>query len=207
MNRTKKLNQKGYMLVEIVLASVLAMSIAYYLLDLTYNFNAKDEDLYYSILYTRDKNLITKNIMNDLDKGKLGENVERGQSDLTNESGEVIGTIEYIDLQLTLETPNEEETSEGAEPLNTATRRLMINREETGVTITYGKYADSDYDPEDVSYYQKKLEKSLSVGEITITEEEKICTILIPVQSLYNDETYDIKLLIQKDIQPEQSEE
>ena len=41
-----KLNRKGYMLVEIVIASVLAMGIGYYLLNLTYKFKNNSEDIY-----------------------------------------------------------------------------------------------------------------------------------------------------------------
>ena len=64
-----KLNKKGYMLVEIVIASVLAMSIAYFLLNLTYKFKNKNEDIQQSYIYTKDKVLITKNIMSDLERG------------------------------------------------------------------------------------------------------------------------------------------
>ena len=67
-----KLNRKGYMLVEMILASVIAMSIAYYLLNLTYKFKDKNEDIYNSTVLIADKILITKNIMNDFD-GKIVE--------------------------------------------------------------------------------------------------------------------------------------
>lgn len=67
-----KLNRKGYMLVEMILASVIAMSIAYYLLNLTYKFKDKNEDIYNSTMLIADKILITKNIMNDFD-GKIVE--------------------------------------------------------------------------------------------------------------------------------------
>ena len=56
-----KLNQKGYMLVEIIVASVIAFSVAYYLLNLTYKFKDKNEDVYYSTTMLADKINITKN--------------------------------------------------------------------------------------------------------------------------------------------------
>ena len=59
-----KLNRKGYMLVEIIIASVLAFGIAYYLLNLTYKFKNTNADVYESYYYMKDKILITKNIMN-----------------------------------------------------------------------------------------------------------------------------------------------
>ena len=62
----KKLNNKGYMLVEIVLAAVISFSVAYYLLNLTYKFKDKNEDVLYTKKMLSDKINITKNIMNDL---------------------------------------------------------------------------------------------------------------------------------------------
>ena len=64
----RRLNNKGYMLVEIIVASVIAFSVAYYLLNLTYKFKDKSEDIYYSTTMLSDKINITKNIMNDLEK-------------------------------------------------------------------------------------------------------------------------------------------
>lgn len=66
-----KLNRKGYMLVEIIVAATIAFSIAYYLLNLTYKFKSKSEDLYNQTPIVADKINITKNIMNDLDEGKI----------------------------------------------------------------------------------------------------------------------------------------
>ena len=40
-----KLNKKGYMLVEIVIAFGIAMAIAYYLMNLTYKFKNTNEDI------------------------------------------------------------------------------------------------------------------------------------------------------------------
>lgn len=57
------------MLVEIIVASVIAFSVAYYLLNLTYKFKDKNEDIYFSTNMLTDKINITKNIMDDL-KGK-----------------------------------------------------------------------------------------------------------------------------------------
>jgi hypothetical protein len=64
----KKLNNKGYLLVEIIVASVLAMSIAYFLINLTIKFSKTDEDIYQSISWINDKNIITNMIMEDSEK-------------------------------------------------------------------------------------------------------------------------------------------
>ena len=166
-----KLNKKGYMLIEIVLASVLAMSIALYLLNLTYQFKNKDEDIYQSISYSSDKIAITKNIMNDLDKQVITK-IEK------SENNEVV-----------LTTP-----SSGTEEK----RKIQINNPENKeVTITYGKINnDGSFDKNDSSYYQKNLQKSLLFKEIKINNEnENIITIKIILESMYTDDDYSIKLL------------
>ena len=166
-----KLNKKGYMLVEIVLASVLAMSIALYLLNLTYQFKNKDEDIYQSISYSSDKIAITKNIMNDLDKQVITK-IEK------SENNEVV---------LTTQSSGTEER-----------RKIQINNPENKeVTITYGKINnDGSFDKNDSSYYQKNLQKSLLFKEIKINNEnENIITIKIILESMYTDDDYSIKLL------------
>ena len=62
----KKLNNKGYMLVEIIIASVIAFSVAYYLINLTIKFKNQNSDLYNNTIIKNDKVNITKNIMNDI---------------------------------------------------------------------------------------------------------------------------------------------
>lgn len=67
----KKLNNKGYLLVEIIVAIVLAMGIAYFLMNITIKFSQKDEDIYQSISWINDKNILTNIIMEDLEKHTL----------------------------------------------------------------------------------------------------------------------------------------
>ena len=62
-----KINKKGYMLVEIIVSFVLAFSIAMYLLNLTIKFKDTNEEIYYSAQYFKDRNLVVRNIMDDLD--------------------------------------------------------------------------------------------------------------------------------------------
>ena len=66
-----KLNRKGYMLVEIILASVLAFSIAFFLLNLIYKFKDTSDSIQHETEYEIAKNIITKNIMTDLEKGSI----------------------------------------------------------------------------------------------------------------------------------------
>ena len=63
-----KLNRKGYMLVEIIVAFALTITIAYYLLHLTFKFKNTEEDIYMQTIYMKVKIAVTKNIMNDLER-------------------------------------------------------------------------------------------------------------------------------------------
>ena len=58
-----KLNKKGYMLVEIVLASALAFGIAYFILDLTIKLKNKNDDLLVETLVNTDKTIIANALM------------------------------------------------------------------------------------------------------------------------------------------------
>ena len=59
----RKLNNKGYMLVEIILAFALAFGIAYFILDLTINLKNKNDDLMVETLVTTDQTIIANKIM------------------------------------------------------------------------------------------------------------------------------------------------
>lgn len=61
----KKLNNKGYMLVEIILASVIAFGVAYFLLDLVIKLKNKNDDLFVDTLARTDQAIITNTIMRD----------------------------------------------------------------------------------------------------------------------------------------------
>lgn len=62
----KHLNNKGYMLVEIILASALAMGVAYFITDLTIKLKNKNDDLLVKTLVSTDQAIIYNQIMKDL---------------------------------------------------------------------------------------------------------------------------------------------
>ena len=62
----KKLNNKGYMLVEIILASVIAFGVAYFILDLVIKLKNKNADLFVDTLARTDQAIITNTIMRDI---------------------------------------------------------------------------------------------------------------------------------------------
>ncbi len=93
----KKLNNKGYMLIELIVSAVMAFSLGYYLLNLTYNFADRNENLYLSNIMLSYKALVTKNIMNDLEKLTITEvkSTNNNEVEITTKESET-RTI-YID--------------------------------------------------------------------------------------------------------------
>ena len=63
----KKLNNKGYLTVEVVLASVIAFGLAYFLLNLTIKVKDKNDDILVKTILINDKAIIENNIMKDND--------------------------------------------------------------------------------------------------------------------------------------------
>ena len=58
-----KLNNRGYVLVEIILASVIAFGISYYMLDLTIKLKNKNDDLLAKTLVKTDKAIIQNKLV------------------------------------------------------------------------------------------------------------------------------------------------
>ena len=163
-----KLNRKGYMLVEIIIASVIAMTVSYYLLNLTYKYKNLSTDITNDYYYTNDKILITKNIMNDLENSTITS---------------LITTKKTIDFTIITKNQTHEK------------RRLTIDETDSITTIKYGKINSSgNLDINDISYYEKKLENSLKVGDIILNNNNNLITINIPITTTYSDKDYSIKL-------------
>ena len=166
---SKKLNNKGYMLVEIIIASVLAFSVAYYLLNLTYDFKDKNEDVYFSTATLSDKINITKNIMNDLE-GKEVVIINNGNNYVTFQ----VGTTDNI-------------------------KQIYIDKANKTITygkLQGNGNAIGNFNVSDNSYYQKQLDDFLEFGSISIESNSNYISIQIPISNIYSDNTYDIKLLI-----------
>lgn len=169
----KRLNNKGYMLVEIIVASVIAFSVAYYLINLTYKFKDKNEDVYYSTVMLSDKVNITKNIMNDLKKYNINS-----VSQTTNDTTKVI-------------TFNVSISRNGSE--DTVTKILSVEKNK----VEYGKFENSNF-VHDKSYYKKDISKGSEITGVDVKEEDGYYFIVIKVSSLYTNDNEDIKLLINK---------
>lgn len=165
-----KLNKKGYMLVEIIVASVLAMSIAYYLLNLTYKFKNTNEDLYQSYNYMRDKILITKNIMNDLEGGTISE-IKNNEESLSFKLND--------DSRRLLISNNGNKT------------KLQYGKYDSG---SFDKSDKSYYEKE---FNSSLIVDNLEVKGHDDSNSNSI-TIKIPIKSIYSDEVYTIKLFANK---------
>ena len=69
-----KLNRKGYLTVEVILASVIAVTIAFFLMEITIKLVNVTDDAYVNTELLTDKTLIIKNI-----KGQLEKNIKEEQ--------------------------------------------------------------------------------------------------------------------------------
>lgn len=176
-----KVNRKGYMLVEIIVAFVLAMTIVYYLLNLTFRFKNTNEDIFQSYKYMNDKIQVTRNIMSDLD----GTILDGFVSCHPIEDGDKLDLI----FKLVGETTN---------------RGLSINYGDN--SITYGATGDdyavdgiSFYENSD-SYYKKVLEDSLVIEKINCEDigSTNGLAIKVPISSIYDDNDYSIKIFVNK---------
>ena len=185
----KRLNNKGYMLVEIIVASVIAFSVAYYLLNLTYKFKDKSEDIYYSTTMLSDKINITKNIMNDLEKISDKNSVTLAKDPDNNPHTYTI-------------------TIEGEDDKNSAIISRIIKVSKDAITqqwqIEYGSFQNGAFVTNDKSYYKKVLDKSFEVSNVTCGEDDgkNAYKIIIKINSLYINDSNDIILFVNKGKSP-----
>ena len=178
----KRLNNKGYMLVEIIVASVIAFSVAYYLLNLTYKFKDKSEDIYYSTTMLSDKINITKNIMNDLEKIPDKNSLEFDED--TNNNTYTITIKGKDDKSIEI------------------SRTIKVSKDATTQQwqIEYGSFTEEVY----TSYYKKVLDKSFEVSNVTCGEDDgkNAYKIIIKINSLYINDSNDIILFVNKGKSP-----
>ena len=177
------------MLVEIIVASVIAFSVAYYLLNLTYKFKDKSEDIYYSTTMLSDKINITKNIMNDLEKIPDKNSVTLAKdTDIKN-----INTYTV--------------TIEGKDDKNIEISRIIkVSKDATTQQwqIEYGSFQNGAFVTNDKSYYKKVLDKSFEVSNVTCGEDDgkNAYKIIIKINSLYINDSNDIILFVNKGKSP-----
>ena len=184
----KRLNNKGYMLVEIIVASVIAFSVAYYLLNLIYKFKDKSEDIYYSTTMLSDKINITKNIMNDLEKisDKSSDGLVKKDTDNNTYTITIKGTDDKkFDISRTIKVSKDATTQQWQ--------------------IEYGSFQTGAFVTNDKSYYKKALDKSFEVSDVSCGPTQKgayAYKIIIKINSLYTNDSNDIILFVNKGKSP-----
>ena len=166
--KKRRLNNKGYMLVEIILASAIAFSVAYYLLNLIVKFKNKDMDVYESTSFISTKINITKNIMDDL-TGKSVYLIDWNYEQ------------KYIDLYV-----------------NQELKRIYINDSERTIQYGKYNKVTNEYDKTRSDYYKKEIPKYLEMGkmELNYTSDKKILKIILPLSNIYSKENSDLKIII-----------
>lgn len=108
-----KLNKKGYLAVEVILASVVAVSIAVFLIDLTVKMVNKTNDNYMNTLFLTEKALITNNLRKEIkqdiqsNRGLKSANIENGSCYLeyNNDSSKSIDIFSMEDKDVIAYSP------------------------------------------------------------------------------------------------------
>lgn len=175
----KKLNRRGYLTIEIVLASTLAFTIAFFLIDLTIKFANKTDDIQLDTLYITDNALLIENIRAAINIDKAAE-VENG----------------YVGEITSIECKNEENKctftfDEGKQST------LKIDNDNKEVLYTGLKEGNN---------YTKKVSDNLTLEKISVggkTEgflqvNQPYQIITIKARDIFVDKNYDINILIKK---------
>lgn len=76
MKKNNKLNNRGYMLIEIILASSIAFGLAYFMLELTLKLKNKNDDLMVATLANTDNAIISNAIMKYLNNNNISECID-----------------------------------------------------------------------------------------------------------------------------------
>lgn len=162
------LNNKGYMLVEIIVASVIAMVMAYFLMDITIKFVDKNNDYYVDSLLLADKALITKEIMDDI--------VRKGLKDVN-----IVGADqENVEVELCFDNGCSD------------SKNFKFSSSQTGVNkITYGNDAETY-----TKTLSSELSVPFTDIRDVISAEGNILTIDIPAYTNYSKENYGIKIVV-----------
>ena len=182
----KKLNNKGYLLVEIIVALVLAMTIAYFLIDLTLNLKEKNDDVFVDTILVTDKMLMTDTIQEDIGRYRVTKLSQPSDSML-----DITYQINGSDV----------------------TKRISIESIDDRYLFKYGTIdASGNYDD---TVYQKEFNEALDVDRIILSNScyneasdtyvacsssadngNGIMTIKISAYTLYSDTDYGINISV-----------
>lgn len=171
----KKLNRRGYLTIEIVLAATLAFTIAFFLIDLTIKFANKTDDIQLDTLYITDNALLIENIREviNIDKAAEVENGDAGKiTDINCQGNTCTFTFDgKVNKKSTLkiDNDNKEVLYKGLKEGNNYTKKVSDN-------LT--------------------LEKISVGGNGEVNQPYQIIT--IKARDIFVDKNYDINILIKK---------
>lgn len=181
----KKLNNKGYMLVEVIISSAIALVMAYFLVEITVKLVNKNNDYYEQSVFVSDKNILTKSIMDVF----YDEYFELVKVDYNNGSNSVNFTFQYYDYYY--------------KEMKQEVFTLTID----GNVVSYSCSNGCGDEEEDYSY-KKELSSDLIVGPLNIntyvvpgvnytdTVNNALLFIKLPAYTNYSSEDYGLNLVI-----------
>lgn len=162
-----KLNRKGYITIEIIIASVIAFSIAFFLMEITMKLVDVTDNEYVDTNFMTDKALIMNNIRKNLKK----DIVEYEKIDSINCNNN------YCEIYF--------ESSGGP----TEARRIVIDKENN--TIKYTDNLDNG-----TVIYSNKLDSGVKINSLTGGISGSYAYFQIGCQNIFSDEDYDISIVI-----------
>lgn len=171
-----KLNRKGYLTVEIILASAVAFAIAFFLMEITVKLVSKTDDVYHETVITYDDAIMINNI-----KDKI---------------------IDYIIETDGLKSVNCEnnECNIWGERVGGATEVRYLYYDSTSKEIRFSEGAEEGEDK--VTLYSKKVDDSISEVEISsninrnVKPSDRIVFFNIKLKNIFTDNAYEMVIPI-----------
>lgn len=179
----KRLNNKGYMIVEIIVSATIAMTIAYFMMDLIVKLKEKYDYVQNDTILMTDKTVITNEILGDLYSAErdivcaLGVDTESDEDE----------NINYIIFK----------SSKGPW---LRLRYEKVEKEEEVIEhwIKYEESPDKDFDDvdnADTIFYQKKFNELLNVSEPKVDFSDNIASFIINAETLTSKKNYGINII------------
>jgi len=166
-----KLDNKGYLIVEVIVATVLALVMAYFLIDITMEMKTKNDDAYHETIFLSDKALMTKQLMQDLNSLEL--------NDISICSSGNYKCVDFIYDENLIKR-----------------MRIDINTK----FFEYGTFENNAYKIDDY-YSKKISDKlTVGEINISLEEENEdtFLTVKVPLTNIYFEKDYGINLMIRK---------
>ena len=182
------MNRKGYLMVEVVVATVIAVSISFFLINIVMNIMSKTDDITEELKYMTVNTSISKVLEEDLSHFQISE------LSFNSSSKEVYFTYNFC-------PENEEKLCENIR------KKILITKENNKTYFKYGSIKeDNSFDTDDTSYYVREIPKELTLDEIIFSDNkdlypnaniyDSILVVTIPMRNIFENKNYDIKVAI-----------